>query len=520
MPIMRQPATGFVLVLWFSAFSGWACYAQDKKACELITKADVDSVYGMQFQEDFFHEDLPGRCVFFTPRSGAVEPRTLVIRVSRSPAPVPTAVEDMRRLYDSKYQDLPGFADYALWLSEGKAVSLIAFKGGTIMLQMDTYALDGNLSQLRTLAAKALGGPEKTGYVYAGPAKGGAAQPAASRPAPGGKTISQAPDIATIQAQKTPACQLISKSSLETIMGFQLSDPKIVPVEDKLLPFAALPRIIASSSCQIHNVGLTVWYMQNADPENARDTFFRSQEENLRGRIKGRVLGYPSLFASPGSSTYIFTGGPNGLMILRINSSVSVRDDEKAYLNRATEIASGIWGPPAKLTGIVPNDQVVPQGEMALKGQTGMSVIITLDGMPNLSEPRQLITGIHSVEYSDFRTDIVAQLERVGITVFPRNDPPKYPVLAFEFSGKTGPLLDPTFQNRAPTVFTIFNLSLSFKQLFPTQAATGARFVEATMWQAESYGAIPAVQIDQIRDKVATMATGFAAAWQKANGKK
>ena len=36
---MRQLATGFILVLWFSVFSGSAGYAQGKKPCDFITKS-------------------------------------------------------------------------------------------------------------------------------------------------------------------------------------------------------------------------------------------------------------------------------------------------------------------------------------------------------------------------------------------------------------------------------------------------------------------------------------------------
>src|SRR6266496_5283240 len=70
--IMRQLATGFILVLWFSAFSGSAGYAQGKKPCDFITKSDAESILGLTVQ---LGKDNPYNCQFVEPNfTGALPP--------------------------------------------------------------------------------------------------------------------------------------------------------------------------------------------------------------------------------------------------------------------------------------------------------------------------------------------------------------------------------------------------------------------------------------------------------------
>src|SRR5260370_16180678 len=101
-------------------------------------------------------------------------------------------------------------------------------------------------------------------------------------------------------------------------------------------------------------------------------------------------------------------------MILRISAPRAHRDAELEVEELNKKIALAVWATFEKLGGVVPVDKIA-EPEDALKGQTGMSVVISIHGS-GLLEPA-------------VRADIVEQLEILGITVFPRNDPPKFPIL-------------------------------------------------------------------------------------------
>jgi hypothetical protein len=174
--------------------------------------------------------------------------------------------------------------------------------------------------------------------------------------APAIKTTAAAPPPAAEGIVRTstaswdkPACQLIPKASLESILGFQYSDPKIVPVDENSVPFGSLG-IIASSCCRYvsapegkSGVVLTLWHTKDLDPALAKDYFYHYLEKKLTGRhdVTSPGFPYPAVFSNVDGGTYFFKGGPNGLTILMVESYVplDVTNGEEVHVDRAKKIA-------------------------------------------------------------------------------------------------------------------------------------------------------------------------------------
>jgi hypothetical protein len=316
-------------------------------------------------------------------------------------------------------------------------------------------------------------------------------------------------------SQNKPASQLISKSALEAITGYKFEEPQDVRVEDAWLPFPALPRIMASSACAYPisasdsrklngRVDLTVWYMQKTDEENAKDIFFRQLESKLQRRDEVGGLGCPAIYNN--FFLYVFKGIPNGLMILRISAPRATLDAQLEVEKLNKKIALAVLPPLEKLAGVVPVDQIA-EPEDALKGQTGMSVVISIHGNRELREPA-------------FRGDIVEQLEKLGITVFPRNDPPKFPILWLNvraISGEMGGALDKHGMVIGREFYIMYSLALFFDQLFPVKTGGAAKFMEARTWTSSWFG-LPS-ESQGVHGEVRNLAGNFAAAYRKANGR-
>jgi TPR repeat protein len=154
--------------------------AQNKTACELLTRADVESVLGVPLPYGYSGN---GSCTFTNAPPDRPIPKQLYFSVSvaYSPAPNPAAVEEYRKQIDEGSYDDPtdvsGLGDAALWIGQPQYASLTVFRGGTMMLTLTS----GPLEQVKALALKALGGPGKTGYVYGTP-RTPLAKPALSKP--------------------------------------------------------------------------------------------------------------------------------------------------------------------------------------------------------------------------------------------------------------------------------------------------------------------------------------------------
>jgi len=160
------------------------CHAQAKQACELVTKADAESVLGVTLEQprpyapfrslldkDFTKGMMGAGCTFTNVAPGKPRPPKVIevgIEVRYSPTPNNAAVEQLRKEIDERtYEDpveVPGLGDAAVWLGPANNLSLFVFTGGKMTLMIGPSQLD--LKQAKALALKALGGPGKTGYVY------------------------------------------------------------------------------------------------------------------------------------------------------------------------------------------------------------------------------------------------------------------------------------------------------------------------------------------------------------------
>ena len=211
---------------------------------------------------------------------------------------------------------------------------------------------------------------EETDWKYAAPPTAGAQSAAESK----------ATAAATTPNGEKTACQLIAKSSLESILGFQYGDPRSVPVDkdsrDRYslsAPFGSLG-VIASSSCQYatapagkSGVTLTVWYTKQLDPELAKDYFFHYLRELRTGRddVTSPSFPYPAAWRNTPSGTYFFKGGPNGLTILMVHTYVMPQDSnsgEEVYVARAKKIVLKIWGLPKPSKSLAASSPAGPGG--------------------------------------------------------------------------------------------------------------------------------------------------------------
>jgi hypothetical protein len=315
-------------------------------------------------------------------------------------------------------------------------------------------------------------------------------------------------------SQNKPACQLLTRSALEAITGYKLDDPQDQRVQDARLPFRALPRITASSACAYTiaasdsrhidgKVDLTVWYTQKTDEETAKHIFFKELESNLYRRDEVGGLGCPAIYDN--FFLYVFKGIPDGLMILRISAPRATRDAQVEVEKLNKQIALAILGTFEKLTEVIPVDQIA-EPEDALKGQTAMSVVISIHGDRDTSEPT-------------LRADIAGQLEKLGITVYPRNDPPKFPILWLNVRAvrvELGGSVDSRTGISSPQqVYSLYSLTLFFDELFPGKPGGVGKFVEARTWNNSWLG--QSSPGNGVRSEVRTLVGNFATAYRKAN---
>jgi TPR repeat protein len=181
---LRKNVSANLLTLSLTAFGSSACYAQGKQACELVTKADAESVLGVTLEQprpyapfrslldkDFTKGRMGDGCEFTNVAPGKPRPPKVIevgIEVRYSPAPNNAAVEQLRKEIDERtYEhpvDVPGLGDAAFWIGPANNLSLFVFTGGKMTLMIGPSQVD--LEQVKALALKALGGSGKSGYAY------------------------------------------------------------------------------------------------------------------------------------------------------------------------------------------------------------------------------------------------------------------------------------------------------------------------------------------------------------------
>jgi len=173
---MRRVTSLGLLLVWLIGgipSVGLAQGAPGKKACDLLTRADVESVLGIPLEEGTSPAPDGSMCIFSNAAPNKPRPPKRVdvqVVVNYSATPDPAAVEKYRKVIDeTTYHvllDLPEIGDAAVWRGAPQYNAITVFKGGTMLLAVEGHA---TLEQVKALVLKALGGPGKTGYVYGTP---------------------------------------------------------------------------------------------------------------------------------------------------------------------------------------------------------------------------------------------------------------------------------------------------------------------------------------------------------------
>jgi len=201
MHTMRHPATRFVLLFELTVLSGLPGYAQNKTACELLSKTDAEAVLGVMLQPpkpqapfrslldpDFTSGTPDQRCAFTNFVPNQPKPPKVVnvgLEVRYSSKPDAHAVDEAHKQVDTRTYDhptdLPGLGDAAFWIGPPNNVTLFVFLGGTTQLMIGPS--DIGLEQEKALAVKALAALRKTGFSY-GTQSTGFTRPKLANPGP------------------------------------------------------------------------------------------------------------------------------------------------------------------------------------------------------------------------------------------------------------------------------------------------------------------------------------------------
>jgi len=184
--LQRYLALCCAVVCWLSvappAFS-----SQLKTACELVTKGNVESVFGEAFEEPISSSPKAGAevvlssCEFRRRGEFARPGRRIILTLSRVPVADPNALSG-RYGQDPRFsfRNIPSVGDAAYWAyarplgSNPSYGSLDIFQSGTTLLSVTSFGFVDEAAELekaKKLAFVALGGSGKTGYVYAPPGK-------------------------------------------------------------------------------------------------------------------------------------------------------------------------------------------------------------------------------------------------------------------------------------------------------------------------------------------------------------
>ncbi len=189
MKVRRYLATCLVFLFGLCVLSDLPAYAQNKTACELLSKADAEAILGVTLQPpkptapfgslldpDFTSGTVDQGCSFsnFTFNHSAPnrpKPPKVVnvgLEVRYSSTLDAHAVDKARKQVDIRTYDhptdLPGLGDGAFWIGALNNVTLFVFLGGTTRLMIGPSEI--RLEQEKALAAKALAGLGKTTLTY------------------------------------------------------------------------------------------------------------------------------------------------------------------------------------------------------------------------------------------------------------------------------------------------------------------------------------------------------------------
>lgn len=214
---MRRLATRWVFLFGLAVLLGLPVHAQNRSACELLSKADAEAVLRVTLQppkptapfrsllDPDFTKGTPEQGCEFTnfvpnqPKPSKVV--TVDIEVRYSSTPDARAVDETRRQVDTRTYDhptdLPGLGDAAFWIGQPNDVTLFVFLGGTKRLMIGPSEI--GLAQEKALAVKAISALGKGAFAY-GAQPTGLTKPVLSKLGPDASGLDQLKHALTAKA--------------------------------------------------------------------------------------------------------------------------------------------------------------------------------------------------------------------------------------------------------------------------------------------------------------------------------
>ena len=261
----------WVFLFGLCVLSALPAYAQNKPACELVSKADAETILGVTLlppkpsapfrsllDPDFTKGKAEQGCEFTNFRFNYATPNqpkppkvvNVSLEVRYSAMPNAHAVDEARKQVDTRTYDHPtdlsGLGDAAFWIGQPNNVTLFVFLGGTTRLMIGPSEI--GLEQEKALATKALAALGKANFTYGTPT-------GLTRPVPG-KTAGE--PAALVQLKRA----LTAKADAGDARA-QL----------------ALGRVYESGSLGLDGrvqhdyAGAAYWYQQASDHGNAQATY-------------------------------------------------------------------------------------------------------------------------------------------------------------------------------------------------------------------------------------------------------
>jgi len=272
MRTMRNLAACSGLLFGVSALSILPAYAQNKTACELLSKADAEAILGVTLQApkpsepfrslldpDFTSGTLDQGCEFtnftftYSAPNRPKPPKVVNVRleVRYSSTPNAHAVDEARKQVDIRTYDhptdLPGLGDAAFWIGEpNKNMTLFVFLGGTTRLMIGPNEID--LEVAKAVAAKAVAALGKTTFTYGLPT--GLNKPVLGKPGLNATGIEQLKRALTAKADA--------------------GDVKSQRVLGQLYQYSTLT---SDGSAQPDYPGAAYWYQQASDRGDAQAAY-------------------------------------------------------------------------------------------------------------------------------------------------------------------------------------------------------------------------------------------------------
>jgi TPR repeat protein len=215
---MRHLARRLVLPFGLAVLSGLPGYAQNKAACELVSKADAEAVLGVTLQPpkptapfrslldpDFTSGTPAQRCEFTNFVPNQPKPPKVVdvgVEVRYSSTPDAHAVDETHKQVDTRTYDhptdLPGLGDAAFWIGPPNNVTLFVFLGGTTRLMIGPSEI--GLEQEKALAIKAISALGKGATFAYGAQPTGLTKPVLNKPGANPSALDQLKRAVTAKA--------------------------------------------------------------------------------------------------------------------------------------------------------------------------------------------------------------------------------------------------------------------------------------------------------------------------------